>query len=131
MPMVYPKAFGQPVAAAFDAAYPGAEYLGLPCAPVIQTYDAVGPLAVLQQVAEARRRGARALSIYVVETATDDELRAAATARDDAAPDAAALQATALAYLRGALAILDHGAPAELRAWAELFSGGSNRAAPP
>ena len=126
MPMVYPKAFGQSVPAAFDAAYPGPSYLGLPCAPVIQTYDAVGPLAVLQQVAEARRRGAAALSIYVVETASDEELRAVATAREDPAPDAATLQATALAYLRGALAILDHGTPAELHAWSGLFAGAAS-----
>ncbi len=125
MPMVYPKAFGQPAAVAFDAGYPGPEYLGLPCAPVIQTYDGVGPLAVLQQVGEARRRGARGLSAYVLETATDDELRALATARDDPA-DAATLQATALAYVRGAVAILDHGAPGELRAWAELFGGAAD-----
>ena len=123
MPMVYPKAFGQPVRAAFDAAFPAATYLGLPCAPVIQTYNNVGPLMVLEQVREARRRGAGALSLYVVETASDEELRAVATAADQPATDAATLQATALAYVRGAIAILDHGNASELRAWAELFGG--------
>ena len=123
MAMVYPKAFGQPVARAFDAAYPGPSYLGLPCAPVIQTYDAVGPLAVLEQVAEARRRGAPSVSAYVIETASDSELRALATAAQPAPVDAAVLQATAHAYLRGAIAILDHGNASELRAWAELFGG--------
>jgi len=123
MAMVYPKAFGQGVAASFDAAYPGRDYLGLPCSPVIQTYDAIGAPMVRAQVDEARRRGAASLSIYVVETASDDELRAGATAHDNWPPDARVLQATALAYLRGALAILDHGTPAELRGWADLFSG--------
>jgi len=122
MPMVYPKAFGQSAAAAFDAAYPGPTYRGLPCHPVLQTYDGVGAAAVAEQFAEARRRGAESASIYVVETATDAELRAVAEfART--APDAATLQAAALAYLRGAVAILDHGTAAELRAWAELFGG--------
>jgi hypothetical protein len=122
MAMVYPKAFGQSVSRAFDAAYPGPLYFGLPCAPVIQTFDAIGPLAVLQQVDEARRRGAKSLSFYVVETATDEELRSVATAAD-AHIDATTLQATAHAYLRGAIAILDHGNASELKAWAELFGG--------
>jgi hypothetical protein len=122
MPMVYPKAFRQTVGASFDAAYPGATYLGLPCAPVIQTYDAIGADAVAEQVAEAKRRGGTSLSIYVVETASDDELRAVAAAK---APqvDAATLQSVALAYLRGGIAILDHGTPNELAAWGRLFSG--------
>ncbi|MBI5288160.1 MAG: hypothetical protein HY873_04230 [Chloroflexi bacterium] len=124
MAMVYPKAFGRTVTASFDAAYPGPVYLGLPCAPVIQTYDAIGAPAVLTQVDEARRRGAESLSIYVVETASDEELRAVATAHDEVVPaDPCVLQAAALAYLRGAIAILDHGTPAELRMWAELFGG--------
>jgi hypothetical protein len=128
MPMVYLKAFGQTVARAFDAAYPGSTYLGLPCAPVIQAYDAIGPAAVREQVIEARKRGATSLSIYVVETATDPELgvladAVAELAQPPPALDAPTLQATALAYLRGAIAILDHGTPAELRAWAELFGG--------
>lgn len=122
MAMVYPRAFGQSVPRAFDAAYPGPTYLGLPCAPVIQTYDGIGPLSVLQQVDEARRRGATSLSFYVVETASDDELRSVATAADTHV-DAGILQATAHAYLRGAIAILDHGHASELRAWAELFGG--------
>lgn len=123
MAMVYPKAFGQPVPTAFDAAYPGPLFLGLPCAPLIQTYDAIGPMAVLQQVNEARRRGAASLSIYVIDTASDDELRAVATAVEPPRVDESVLQATAHAYLRGALAILDHGTSYELRAWAELFGG--------
>ena len=121
MAMVYPKAFGQSAREAFDAAYPGPLYLGLPCAPVIQTYDDPGPVLVVEQIAEAKRRGAASLSIYVVETASDDELRAVATARAPAAIDAAALRETAAAYLRGAIAILDHGTPAELSAWGRLF----------
>ena len=124
MAMVYPKAFGQSPREAFDAAYAGPYYLGLPCAPVIQTYDAPGPLLVLEQIAEAKGRGAASLSIYVVETASDDELRAVATARASVASDAAALRETAAAYLRGAIAILDHGTPAELRAWGRLFDRG-------
>jgi hypothetical protein len=120
MAMVYPKAFQQPVSQAFDAAYPGEMYLALPCEPVIQTYDAIGAAAVLEQVAEARRRGARSLSIYAVETATDDELRAVATAKPPES-DAVTLQAVAAAYMRGAIAILDHGTPSELAAWARLF----------
>jgi len=123
-PMVYPGAFQQPVAAAFDAAYPGAIYLGLPCAPVIQTYGRIGASAVLGQIAEAKRRGATALSIYAVETAADAELEAVAWAKSGAPADASALREAALAYLRGAVAILDHGSAAELRAWGELFSGG-------
>lgn len=127
MPMVYPKAFGQPVARAFDAAFPGATYLGLPCAPVIQTYDNPGVESVNAQIAEARARGAASLSIYVVETATDDELRAVAAANGGAGAsppvDAGALVAAHRAYLRGAIAILDHGTPSELRALAELFGG--------
>jgi hypothetical protein len=125
MPMVYPKAFRQTIRQAFDAAFPGAQYLGLPCEPVIQTYDSVGAVSVLEQIDEARRRGAGGLSFYVVETASDDELRAIATIAQAERPiDAAVLQATAHAYLRGAIAILDHGTAPELRAWAELFGGG-------
>jgi hypothetical protein len=90
---------------------------------VIQTYDNIGPIVVLEQVQEARRRGAQALSFYVVETASDEELRAVATAADQPLTDPTTLQATALAYLRGAIAILDHGNASELRAWAELFGG--------
>lgn len=123
MPMVYPGAFGQMVPAAFDAAFPGATYLGLPCAPVLQTYGGVGPASVLAQVSEARRRGATSCSIYVVETATDAELQALAWAKDGAPADAGVLRDTALAYLRGGIAILDHGTASELRAWAELFGG--------
>lgn len=123
MPMVYPKAFSQPVKAAFDAAYPGDSYLGLACAPVLQAYDSVGPGAVLEQVFEAKRRRAPALSIYVVETASEAELEAVSWAK--AAPPAPAdvLRETALAYLRGGIAILDHGTPSELRAWGRLFGG--------
>ncbi len=123
MPMVYPKAFQQSARASFDAAYPGSTYLGLPCAPVIQTYDDAGALLVLEQVAEAKRRGAASLSIYLVETATDDELRAVATERDSGPTDPAVLREVAAAYARGAIAILDHGTPAELSAWGRLFSG--------
>jgi hypothetical protein len=127
MPMVYPKAFGQSVRDAFNAALPGAAYLGLPCWPVLQTYDGAGAPLVAEQVREAKGRGAQALSIYVVETANDDELRALAAAKDVApAPvDAATLQAVALAYLRGGIAILDHGTPAELRSWGDLFARGA------
>jgi hypothetical protein len=125
MPMVYPRAFGQSVPAAFDAAYPGATYLGLPCAPVIQAYDNVGPAAVTAQIAEATRRGAQALSIYLVETATDEELRAIASRTEKNAENnqinQTVLREVHHAYVRGAIAILDHGTPAELRAWAELF----------
>ena len=122
MPMVYPKAFGQSVPAAFDAAYSGATYVGLPCAPVLQAYDDIGAAAVRAQIHEARRRGATSCSLYLLETATDDELRAAAASRDAVTPEA--LQATALAYLRGGIAILDHGTPAELADWGRLFSRG-------
>lgn len=122
MPMVYPKAFGQSVPAAFDAAYPGATYLGLPCAPVLQAYDGIGAAAVRAQVDEARRRGAASCSLYLLEAATEDELRAVASAHDAVTPEA--LQATALAYLRGGIAILDNGTPAELAAWGRLFSRG-------
>jgi hypothetical protein len=140
MPMVYPRAFGQAVAAAYDAAFPGATYLGLPCAPVLQAYDAVGAAFVREQVTEARRRGALSLSLYLVETASDDELRAfaeavAASPASDALPpvprpalpppDAATLRDVAGAYQRGAIAILDHGTPSELAAWGRLFSGNS------
>lgn len=131
MPMVYPRAFGQSVAAAFDAAYPGATYLGLPCAPVLQTYDGIGADAVRAQVTEARRRGATAVSAYLLETATDAELDALASAKaaapaDEAPPvDAGVLRDTALAYLRGAIAILDHGTPAELAALGRLFERGA------
>jgi hypothetical protein len=124
MALVYPKAFGQTAAAAFDSAYPGARYLGLPCDPVIQTYGEPGFALVAEQIAEAMRRGCASISIYVVETATDDELRAVATAKAAPAPDAAALRDTAAAYVRGAIAILDHGTPAELGAWARLFGSG-------
>ena len=123
MALVYPKAFGQSARDAFDAAYPGARYLGLPCDPVIQTYDDAGPALVLEQVAEAKRRRAASLSIYAVETASDDELRAVRLWRE-AAPvaDAATLREVAAAYQRGAIAILDHGTPAELSAWGDLFT---------
>ncbi len=123
-PMVYPGAFQQPAAAAFDAPYPGATYLGLPCAPVIQTYGRMGASAVLDQIGEAKSRGAAALSIYAVETATDAELEAVAWAKTGAPADAPALREASLAYLRGAVAILDHVTSAELQAWGELFSGG-------
>jgi hypothetical protein len=121
MPMVYPKAFGQPVARAFDAAFPGAAYLGLPCAPVIQTYGGVGPELVLEQVSEARRRGAQELSIYVVETASDRELEAAAWAKRPPRVDPDTLRALHLAYLTGALAILDHGTAGELAQWGAFW----------
>jgi hypothetical protein len=121
MALVYPKAFGQSAAGAFDAAYPGARYLGLPCDPVIQTYDDPGAALVTEQIAEAKRRGCASISIYVVETATDDELRAGATAKDALPRDAGTLRETAAAYVRGAIAILDHGTPTELGAWARLF----------
>ena len=91
--------------------------------PVVQTYDDAGALLVLEQVAEAKRRGVASISIYVVETATDDELRAAATAHDAAPYDPATLRDVAAAYVRGAIAIIDHGTPAELSAWGRLFSG--------
>lgn len=120
MPMVYPRAFGQGVREAFDAAYPGAAYCGLPCAPVLQAYGGIGADAVAAQVAEAAARGAASCSIYAVETATDGELRAIASAAPAAAADV--LRATALAYLRGAVAILDHGTPRELESWGSLFS---------
>ncbi len=135
MPMVYPKAFGQSVPRAFDAAYPGATYLNLPCAPVLQTYDNPGPAHITQQIAEARTRGATSISIYVIETATEAELKAVATSKTiTSAPstptpqplvDSAMLQATRHAYLRGAIAILDHGTPSELRALADLFGARS------
>lgn len=125
MAMVYAKAFGQPVATAFDAAFPGAKYLGLPCAPVLQAYDGVGPAMIRAQIHEARTRGAASCSLYLLETATDDELRAASQAIGVVpAVDSGVLRDTALAYLRGAVAILDHGTPAELAAWGRLFSGG-------
>lgn len=124
MPLVYPRAFQQSVVAAFDAAFPGATYLGLPCAPAIQTYDEPGALLVLEQISEAKRRGAAFLSIYIVETATDDELRAVAAAHDAPLPDRATLREVAAAYVRGAITILDHGTPAELSAWGRLFSNG-------
>jgi hypothetical protein len=130
MPMVYPGAFGQAVTAAFDVAYPGATYLGLPCAPVLQMYGGVGAAIVAEQVLEAKRRGAGFASIYVVETATDDELRAATGAAGDPV-DGSTLQAIAAAYQRGAIAILDHGTPAELAVWGRLFDGGAAPAAPP
>lgn len=123
MPMVYPRAFGQPVVAAFDAAFPGGRYLGLPCAPVIQTYDDVGSAMVREQIAEAKQRGAASLSIYVVETATDEELQAVATAKSEPGPEPDLLQRLAVAYRRGAIAILDHGTPAELANWGGLWSG--------
>ena len=66
---------------------------------------------------------ALSVSAYVIETASDDELRALATAAQRAPVDATVLQATAHAYLRGVIAILDHGNASELRAWAELFGG--------
>jgi hypothetical protein len=129
MPMVYPQAFGQTVAAAFDAGYPGATYLGLPACPVLQTYD-VDAASVREQVAEARRRGARSLSIYVVETAGDDLLREVADAKDAAPPVTAdVLRDIAAAYQRGAIAILDHGTAAELASWGRLFSGETRGAA--
>ena len=124
MALVYPKAFVQTAAAAFDAAYPGARYLGLPCDPVIQTYDDPGPALVTEQITEAKRRGCASISIYVVETATDDELLAVAGAKATLAPDASTLREAAAAYVRGAIAILDHGTPAELGAWARLFEQG-------
>ncbi len=131
MPMVYPKAFGQTVTEAFDAAYPGAAYLGLPCMPVLQTYDDVGAPAVAEQLAEAKRRGAEAASLYVVEAATEAELEAVAWAKDGAPADAETLRAIALAYVRGALAILDHGTPAELAQWGAFWSHGRADAGAP
>lgn len=125
MPMVYPGAFRQTVASAFDAAYPGATYLGLSCAPVIQAYDRIGPATVLEQIAESKRRGATSLSVYLVETATDAELEAVAWAKTGPPADASLLKDVALAYLRGAIAILDHGTAGELRAWGELFERGA------
>lgn len=91
--------------------------------PVIQTYDDAGALLALEQIVEAKRRGAASVSIYVVETATDDELRAVATARAASSSDPATLREVAAAYARGAIAILDHGTPAELSAWGRLFAG--------
>jgi hypothetical protein len=76
-------------------------------------------------VAEAKRREAQSVSLYVVETASDAELAAFAEASrgGDAPVTAEALQAAALAYVRGGIAILDHGTPTELRAWGRLFGG--------
>lgn len=89
---------------------------------MIQAYGGIGAAMVREQIEEARRRGAASLSIYVVETATDAELAAVAAARDDRPVDAAVLRDIAHAYLRGAIAILDHGTPAELREWGALFA---------
>lgn len=123
MPMVYPKAFGQSVPDAFTAALPGPAYLGLPCMPVIQTYDDIGAPAVAEEIGECRRRGVQALSIYSVETAREDELQAIAAAKDDPPPAGRApLESASLAYLRAAIAILDHGTPGELAALGALFT---------
>ncbi|MBI2723858.1 MAG: hypothetical protein HYX50_02240 [Chloroflexi bacterium] len=125
MAMVYPGAFRQPVPAAFDSAYPGPAYLGLPCLPLVQAFDGIGPDSVAAQVVEARRRGAPALSLYVLEAATDAELQAFAQAKGPPVD----LRDVRIAYLAGALAILDRGTAAELREWGALFAGSEPQAA--
>jgi len=79
MPMIYPKAFRPTmppgaVAAAFrDCLDSGQSFWGKPVLPTIQTYDAIGPLAVREQVAEAERRGLLGVGAYTVGHATQDE----------------------------------------------------------
>lgn len=120
LPMVYPGAFQQGVQEAFDAAYPGATYLGLPCEPVLQTHGAIGEAAVREQVREAHERGARGCSIYVVETASGAELRAVAE-RPAAPLTPDLLRELALAYRTGSLRLLLEGTPAELAGWARRW----------
>jgi hypothetical protein len=105
--------------------FPERSTSGCRASPSSRRTTASEPYPSSSRFDEARRRGAGGLSFYVVETASDDELRAIATIAQAERPiDAAVLQATAHAYLRGAIAILDHGTAPELRAWAELFGGG-------
>jgi hypothetical protein len=73
MPMVYPGAFGQPVAAAFAAALDGARFDGRPVLPTLQTYGGIGAPAVHAQIDEVRRRGLPGYQAYTIAHATDAE----------------------------------------------------------
>jgi len=82
MPMVYPKAFNQSVRAAFAAALDGVAFAA-PVMPAIQTYGAVGPALVAEQIAEVRRRGLAGYQAYTIAHATDEEWAAIARAAEE------------------------------------------------
>jgi hypothetical protein len=75
LPMVYPKAFGKSVRAAFSASLDGKDFAGKPVLPTIQTYDHIGAEAVAQQIAEVRRRPdlSGGYQAYTIAHATDAE----------------------------------------------------------
>jgi hypothetical protein len=73
MPMIYPMAFEQSVAAAFAACLDGKDFRGKPVLPTIQTYGAIGSPAVAEQIAEVHRRGLPGYQAYTITHATDAE----------------------------------------------------------
>jgi hypothetical protein len=86
IPMIYPKAFQQPVALAFSAALDNHNFRGLPTLPAIQTYDNIGAQSVADQLAEVRRRRLPGYQAYTIAHATTDEWAVIAA---DAAPSPA------------------------------------------
>ena len=73
LPMVYPKAFGQSVRAAFSASLDGKDFAGKPVLPTIQTYGQIGAESVAEQIAELRSRGLPGYQAYTIAHATDAE----------------------------------------------------------
>lgn len=98
MPMVYPKAFGQPVHEALAASLTPLGATGPPALPTIQTYDNIGANAVREQMAELRSRGLPGYQVYTIAHATDAEWAAVV---EDAANEEAVEMQPYLAQERG------------------------------
>ncbi len=79
MPMVYPKAFGQSAAEAFNASINQtfvSKWAGKPIIPTIQTYDGIGPVVVNGSVAAATDHCVNGVNAYTLGHATESEWRA-------------------------------------------------------
>jgi len=78
LPMVYPLAFrpNRPsgfVTRAFADCLDGKDFGGIPVLPTIQTYDGIGKQAVVDELAEVKRRGLPGCQAYTIPHATDEE----------------------------------------------------------
>jgi len=76
MPMVYPKAFGQTAAQAFAASLNAlfrSMWNSKPIIPTIQSYDAITPQGVVDQMITAGRYSVSGVSVYTLGHATNSE----------------------------------------------------------